>query len=180
MTITAAGPKVDSSQVIGYPFLAFFHLCLIGPFAELVSTFPVAGGMATWAWQLARSGIGGERHWGWFVAGFTLAMHLGKVCPHQGPGLHSQTIAYLVAVTGSLTSIYANMTSAVDMTTGVALNPQKWWEPVFYVSLVSFVAILTMTRIARNNMFWTLAGALNVAVIIVVYCALIVCAVKIP
>ncbi|CAK9782617.1 hypothetical protein CC85DRAFT_284014 [Cutaneotrichosporon oleaginosum] len=155
--------------VIGYPFLIFFHLCLIGPFSELVSTFPVAGGMATWAWQLARAGIGGERQWGWVVAGFTLAMHLGK------------TISYLFGVTTSLTAIYVSMSGKKFNTlTGLALEPEQWWEPVFYLSLVAFVAILTITRVARTGWFWIGAGVFNVILIILVYAMLITCAVKIP
>ncbi|BEI94524.1 uncharacterized protein CcaverHIS019_0700960 [Cutaneotrichosporon cavernicola] len=155
--------------IIGYPFLAFFHLCLIGPFSELVSAFPVAGGMATWAWQLARNGVGGERQWAWVVAGFTLAMHLGK------------TISYMYAVTISLKSIYTSMAFPdSNQLTGEAAHPKEWWEPVFYLSLVSFVAILTMTRIARTSTFWIAAGIFNVIVIILTYSMLITCAVKIP
>ncbi|BEI86749.1 hypothetical protein CcaverHIS002_0700950 [Cutaneotrichosporon cavernicola] len=101
-------------NIIGYPFLAFFHLCLIGPFSELVSAFPVAGGMATWAWQLARNGVGGERQWAWVVAGFTLAMHLGK------------TISYMYAVTISLKSIYTSMAFPdSNQLTGEAAHPKE-------------------------------------------------------
>ncbi len=69
------------TQVVGYPLLVLLHVSLIGPFSELASSFPVAGGMATWTWQCARHGVRGERQWSWLVAGFTLAMHLGKVRP---------------------------------------------------------------------------------------------------
>jgi hypothetical protein len=92
-----------------------------------------------------------------------------------------QTISFLFAVAMSLTSIYTNMSGAqTNPMTGVAVYPQKWWEPVFYLSLVSFVAILTMTRVARNEKFWICAGAFNIVIIILVYAMLITCAIKIP
>ncbi|KLT41835.1 hypothetical protein CC85DRAFT_292432 [Cutaneotrichosporon oleaginosum] len=157
--------------VIGFPFLALLHCCLIGPFAELTSTFPVAGGMSTWAWQCARHGVGGERFWGYFVGGFTLAMHLGK------------TISNIYAVATSMVVVYYSTDPRVRKLQiknigFVPLDYQKWWEPVFYLAIVTFVAVLCLTRVARNGTFWIVAGAFNVAITIAVYGLLIACAVR--
>lgn len=46
--------------------------------AELASAYPVSGAMATWAWKLARIGVGGERAWGWLMGGVVLGGHLGN------------------------------------------------------------------------------------------------------
>lgn len=170
------------SQVIGYPFLALFHFLLLAPFSELVSTFPVAGGMATWAWQCARHGIRGERQWGWIVSGMTLAMHLGKVClprPLSIQVLMLQTIAYLYLVSTSLVQVYI-ITSGekFNIMTQQALEPKQWWHPVFYLVLVTIVTVLTMSRISRNSTFWTIAGAYNLCVALLTFLMLVVCAVK--
>lgn len=60
----------------------------------------------------------------------------------------------------------------------VPADPKKWWEPVFYLAIIGLVAILCITRVARNGAFWIIAGALNVAMILIVYGLLIACAVK--
>jgi amino acid transporter len=145
---------------------------MIGPFAELTSSFPVAGGMATWAWQCARHGIGGERYWGWLVGGFTLAMHLGKI------------ISYLYGVTASLTIIYYSGDPSVPKieVEGVGLvpvDPKSWWEPVFYLALIGVVAILCLTRVSRKGTFWIVAAGFNIAVMVLVYVLIIASGAKI-
>lgn len=87
-----------------------------------------------------------------------------------------QTIANLYAVTISLVAIYVATSPAVPKVLGQAKDPKDWWKPVFYLSLVTFVALLTMTRVARNGIFWMFAGALNLAVAFLCFIMLIVCA----
>lgn len=91
-----------------------------------------------------------------------------------------QTIANVYAVTISLVAIYVS-TSTVPKRPGSAFEPQypqDWWNPVFYLALVSFVAILTMTRVARNGVFWMFAGAFNLAVAFLCFVMLLVVAQK--
>lgn len=92
-----------------------------------------------------------------------------------------QTIAYLYAVTTSLVQVYI-ITSGTkyNQLTGVALDPKTWWHPVFYVALISLVAILTTTRVARNSTFWTIAGAYNLTIAFLTFIMLIICATKVP
>jgi hypothetical protein len=47
--------------------------------AELAGAFPVAGAMASWAWKLARGGVGGERRIGWLTSAVVLGGHMGCV-----------------------------------------------------------------------------------------------------
>ncbi|CAK9785795.1 hypothetical protein CC85DRAFT_303523 [Cutaneotrichosporon oleaginosum] len=136
--------------IIGYPFLALLHLTLIGPFAELVSTYPVAGGMATWAWQCARHGVRGERQWGWLVAGLTLAMHLGK------------TIAYLHLVTGLIVTMSAALYGAGGASAAASGTPvvkPPWAEPVLQLALVALAGLVCLTRLGRSKTFWMVMGS---------------------
>ncbi|KLT41810.1 hypothetical protein CC85DRAFT_328672 [Cutaneotrichosporon oleaginosum] len=150
------GPPVF---IIGFPLVACLYLCLIGVFAELVSSFPVAGGMATWAWQCARHGLGGERYWGWLI------------------------VSYLFGVTSSLTIIYYSADpktpkTEVDGIGYVPTDPKDWWEPVFYIAIICLVALLWVIRATRKSSFWVFAGAFNIAMMVVVYALIIACGAK--
>lgn len=39
-----------------------------------------------------------------------------------------------------------------------ATHPKAWWRPVFNTVLVSFIALMVFTRLARNSIFWIGAG----------------------
>ena len=68
--------------------------------------------MASWAWKLARGGVGGERGWGWLMGGVVLGGHLGNVL--------------LVAW---------EITSIIEGTMSMAFNydPQGWHSVCFYL-----------------------------------------------
>ncbi|GMK58997.1 hypothetical protein CspeluHIS016_0700120 [Cutaneotrichosporon spelunceum] len=131
--------------LIGYPCLVVLHLCLIGPFAEFVSTYPVAGGMATWAWQAARHGIRGERQWSWVVASTTLAMHLARI------------ITQLYFEAGTVIMLYFGLSEKLRGATEAL-----WAEPVLQLLLIALAAIVSLTRVGRNQYFWAIAGVYNI------------------
>ena len=64
---------------MAWPISGVFSICLTLSLGELSSAYPVAGAMASWAWKVARGGVGGERKWGWLMGGLTLGGHVGSV-----------------------------------------------------------------------------------------------------
>lgn len=119
---------------------------MIGPFAEMASAFPVAGAHASWTWRLARAGVRGERQWSWFMNGFVLAGHLGKLLTGLYHAVRGCTQTYITL---------ANVPTDQDKN---PFNPpakleMEWWNPVFQIILVSVVAIILLTRLSRRSSF---------------------------
>lgn len=142
----------------GYPITILLHFIMIGPFAEMASAFPVAGAHASWTWRLARAGVRGERQWSWFMNGFVLAGHLGKLLTglfHAAKGC-TQTYTTLAGV--PMTQDNWGLPSVV--------HEELWWNPVFQIILVSIVAIILVTRLSRRSSFWVVVGIFNILVVL--------------
>lgn len=154
--VSADAVESADVQVYGYPVTILLHFIMIGPFAEFASAYPVAGAHASWTWRAARAGVRGERQWSWFMNGFVLAGHMGKLLT----GLWH-------AVKGC-SSIYISIAGVpTDVTQLHALDPQLWWNPVFQIVLVSVITIILMTRLSRKASFWTVIGIFNIIVVFI-------------
>lgn len=134
---------------------------MIGPFAEMASAFPVAGAHASWTWRLARAGVRGERQWSWFMNGFVLAGHLGKLLTGLYHAVRGCTSTYI-----TLADVPAVSGEAPNWAVMEPLDPKLWWNPVFQIIIVSVVAIILMTRLSRRPSFWVVVGVFNIAVVI--------------
>jgi amino acid permease len=66
-------------QLVAWPLSGLFGIALHLTLAELASAYPVSGAMASWAWKLARGGVGYERQWGWLMGGMVLGGHMASV-----------------------------------------------------------------------------------------------------
>jgi hypothetical protein len=100
-----------------------FSTALTATLAELASAYPVSGAMSSWAWKLARGGVGRERGWGWLMGGVVLGGHLGNV----------------LMVTWQICKIIAGV---MEMSSDYEL--QKWQMVCFFlVSHSEFVLKLT-------------------------------------
>lgn len=47
------------------------------------------------------------------------------------------------------------------------LKREVWWEPVFHIVIVTAVALVIMSRVARTSSFWIVSGICNVAMTLV-------------
>lgn len=133
---------------------------MIGPFAEMASAFPVAGAHASWTWRLARAGIRGERQWSWFMNGFVLAGHLGKLLTGLFHAAKGCTQTY-VTLAGVPSKVVENNWFAP-----VPIDPKLWWNPVFQIIIVSIVTIILLTRLSRRSSFWVVLGIFNIVVVL--------------
>lgn len=64
-----------------WPLSGCWTIFLTLSLAELASVYPVSGAMASWAWKMARGGVGGERWWAWLMGGVVLGGHVASVGP---------------------------------------------------------------------------------------------------
>jgi len=66
----------------------------------------------------------------------------------------------------------------VDALSGEAKDPQEWWNPVFYLTLITAALVLVVTRAGRTNSFWIGATVLYMLFVIVAFVMLIMGGVK--
>jgi len=59
-----------------------------------------------------------------------------------------------------------------------AYEEKAWWKPVFHIILVSFVALVMLTRVARTSSFWIFCGIYTLFLYIAALLSLIWCAKK--
>jgi hypothetical protein len=75
--------------------------------------------------------------------------------------------------------MYVNFSGIpANVLTGEALDPQKWWNPVFYLTLVTFAAIIAMTRVGRNGNFWITCAIFNLCILVMIVTVYVMCGVK--
>lgn len=74
LPVSAADP-----QLVMWPLSGIWTIFLTLSLAELASVYPVSGAMASWAWKVARGGVGWERWWAWLMGGVVLGGHVANV-----------------------------------------------------------------------------------------------------
>lgn len=81
-------------------------------------------------------------------------------------------------VTLCLTQLYLLLSGTpVDPLTMDAAPP-AWCKPVFHLVLVTFTALVILTRVARHSSFWVLCGAFNIFVFVFCFVLLVLCGIK--
>lgn len=106
--------------------------------SELASAYPVAGAMSSWAWKLARGGIGGERYWGWVVGAFVMGGHIGN----------------LVLVAWQNTTL---ITSTMQLAFG--FEPEAWHRFMFMIAIVAVVGCVGTTHWGSSPRYWLTAAS---------------------
>jgi hypothetical protein len=41
-----------------------------------------------------------------------------------------------------------------------ATNPQEWWNPVWYIGMITLAAVVIFTRLSRSNIFWIISASI--------------------
>jgi len=62
-----------------------------------------------------------------------------------------------------ITSIYVTMAGPkkVPQTlTGIPLDPKDWWNPVWYISMITLAALVIFSRMGRSNIFWIITASI--------------------
>lgn len=73
-----------------------------------------------------------------------------------------QVIGSQITLVLTLTDIYVFITGAeTDPHTGIPLDPERWWHPVFHLAMVTVVAVLILTRVCNSSAFWIAAFVFN-------------------
>lgn len=86
-------------------------------------------------------------------------------------------IAFLWNLTLGLVKLYLVVADIpLNPMTQEALHPKEWWHPVFHLVIVTFIAILTLSRLSRNNTFWISAAVFILLVLLLQIILLSICA----
>jgi len=83
------------------------------------------------------------------MSGLVLAAHVGR----NVAGLYGGAIG--------ISSLYVMMRGLPITITGEALHPEEWWNPVWYILLITVAAVLVLSRVARTNTFWIVSISLD-------------------
>jgi amino acid transporter len=143
--------------------------------AELASAYPVSGAMASWAWKLARGGIGGERGWGWLMGGVVLGGHVANVSVENrlttdflGRGCVGVLMVQILLVTWEMVNIIAG-------TMGLAYDyeQQTWQMVLFFLAALLLVGLVATQAWGRSHRFWLAAGAYGLSVWLVLCISLL-------
>jgi hypothetical protein len=87
-----------------------------------------------------------------------------------------QAIAHVYNVTMSFEQMYILMSGVpYNPLTMKALDPKDWWIPVFHLTLVSFSALVVLSRIARTSTFWVFAAFYNFFIGVFILTFLVMC-----
>nr|XP_019050170.1 amino acid/metabolite permease [Kwoniella bestiolae CBS 10118]OCF29100.1 amino acid/metabolite permease [Kwoniella bestiolae CBS 10118] len=115
--------------LVAWPTSGVFCFFLTLTLSELASAYPVSGAMSSWAWKLARGGIGGERGWAWLMGGFML--------------LVIWEIVNIIAGTMAISFHY---------------QKTPWHMFLFFVAVLLIVGTVGSTGWGRSHRFWLCSG----------------------
>jgi len=136
-------------------------MALVSTLSELASAYPVAGGMASWAWKCARAGIGGERYWGWVMGAIVLGGHIGNV---SFMGTDSFVMWSMLRLS-QLVLVSWQAVRIITGTMGLAFNynEERWHMVLFYLALVLVVGSIGSTAFGSSHRYWIAAGIFGFA-----------------
>ncbi|WWD08839.1 hypothetical protein V865_006953 [Kwoniella europaea PYCC6329] len=123
--------------LVAWPTSGVFCFFLTLTLSELASAYPVSGAMASWAWKLARGGIGGERGWAWLMGGFVMGGHVGNML------LVIWEIVNIIAGTMAISFQY---------------QKKSWHMFLFFVAVLLIVGTVGSTAWGRSHRFWLGSG----------------------
>jgi amino acid transporter len=132
--------------------------------AELASAYPVSGAMASWAWKLARGGIGGVL--GGHVANVSVENRL--TTDFLGRGCVGVLMVQILLVTWEMVNIIAG-------TMGLAYDyeQQTWQMVLFFLAALLLVGLVATQAWGRSHRFWLAAGAYGLSVWLVLCISLL-------
>ncbi|WRT65491.1 uncharacterized protein IL334_002434 [Kwoniella shivajii] len=129
--------------LIAWPVSGIFCFLLTLTLSEFASAYPVSGAMASWAWKLARGGVGGERAWAWLMGGFVMGGHIGNLL------LVIWEICNIIAGTMSISFDY---------------RKTPWHMFLFFLAVLLIVGTVGSTSWGRSHRFWLGSGAFGFAI----------------
>nr|XP_018264501.1 amino acid/metabolite permease [Kwoniella dejecticola CBS 10117]OBR86659.1 amino acid/metabolite permease [Kwoniella dejecticola CBS 10117] len=115
--------------LVAWPVSGVFCFFLTLTLSELASAYPVSGAMSSWAWKLARGGVGGERGWAWLMGGFML--------------LVIWEIVNIIAGTMAISFDY---------------KKTPWHMFLFFIAVLLIVGSIGSTAWGRSHRFWLCSG----------------------
>ncbi|KAK8861393.1 hypothetical protein IAR55_002212 [Kwoniella newhampshirensis] len=128
--------------LVAWPISGILCLLLTLTLSEFASAYPVAGAMTTWAWKLAKGGVGRERGWSWLITGFVMGGHVGNIL------LVTWEICNIIAGTMSLSFDY---------------HKRPWHMFLFFLAVLLIVGSVGSTHWGRSHYFWLASGSFGFA-----------------
>ncbi|WVR03997.1 hypothetical protein IAU60_000996 [Kwoniella sp. DSM 27419] len=123
--------------LIAWPLSGVFCFFLTLTLGEFASAYPVSGAMSSWAWKLARGGVGGERAWAWVLGGFVMGGHVGNIL------LVTWEIVNIVAGTMAISFDY---------------EKKSWHLFLLFLAVLLIVGTVGGTAWGRSHRFWLISG----------------------
>ncbi|KAI9638704.1 amino acid permease-domain-containing protein [Dioszegia hungarica] len=129
--------------LVMWPLSGIWTIFLTLSLAELASVYPVSGAMASWAWKVARGGVGWERWWAWLMGGVVLGGHVANV----------------LLVTWQLVNIVHGI-----MGLSFDYDYKPWHGILFYLTVLFVCGLVGSQAWGRSHRFWICAGIYGVCV----------------
>ncbi|WWD16702.1 hypothetical protein CI109_101133 [Kwoniella shandongensis] len=124
--------------LVAWPVSGILCFFLTLTLSEFASAYPVAGAMATWAWKIAKNGVGRERGWSWLITGFVIGGHVGNI----------------LLVTWEIVNIVAG-----TMTISFDYSKKPWQMFLFFLAVLLICGTVGSTHWGRSHYFWLGSGA---------------------
>lgn len=169
-----------------WPLSGLWTIFLTLALAELASVYPVSGAMASWAWKVARGGVGYERWWAWLMGGVVLGGHVASVS--ERPARRSRVAKTDIGIIGDLaTGQYYSWSDGTGIRLYIStmarytILPCEFSTPLLARDdqLISIQTVLLVCGLlgsqswGRSHKFWMGAGMYGVSVWLILCVSLI-------